>query len=115
MRLWDFVLDYTIAVMNITVTGSRYAQQRTPLELITGITPDISEYIDFHIYEWVYYRTNAGLGPRELGRWLGISHRRGPAMTYWILPSSGIHHFLRGNDEHGQQHEPEGEEIRYYH
>ena len=32
---------------------------------------------------------NAGLGPRELGRWLGVSHRRGPIMTYWILMSHG--------------------------
>lgn len=90
MRLWDFLLDYTCEVMSITVNGSRYSQQRTPLEIITGITPDISEYLDFHFYEWVWFRTNAGLGPRELGRWLGISHRRGPLMTYWILPISCI-------------------------
>jgi Reverse transcriptase (RNA-dependent DNA polymerase) len=89
LRLWDFVLDYTIEIMNVSVNGSRYANSRTPLEIITGITPDISEYLDFHIYSWVYYKTNAGLGPRLLGRWLGVSHRRGPLMTYWILTSNG--------------------------
>ena len=26
----------------------------------------------------------------ELGRWLGVSHRVGPLMSYWILPKSGI-------------------------
>ena len=88
-RLWDFVLDYTIEVLNITVNSSRYSSGRTPLEHITGITPDISEYLDFHIYAWVFYKTNAGLGPRQLGRWLGVSHRRGPLMTYWILTSTG--------------------------
>lgn len=91
MRLWDFLLDYTIEVLNITVNGSRYSQDRTPLEIITGVTPDISEYLDFHFYEWVYFRANAGLGPRQLGRWLGVSHRRGPMLTYWILtPTSQI-------------------------
>jgi hypothetical protein len=89
MRLWDFVLDYTVDVMNVTVNSSRYSNERTPLEIVTGITPDISEYLDFHIYDWVYYKTNAGLGPRELGRWLGVSHRRGPLMTYWILTHNG--------------------------
>jgi hypothetical protein len=89
MRLWDFVLDYTVSVINITVNSSRYAQDRTPLEIITGITPDISEFMDFHIYSWVFYKMNAGLGPRQLGRWLGVSHRRGPMMTYWILTNHG--------------------------
>lgn len=90
MRLWDYVLDYVLETMNITVNSSRYADGRTPLEIITGITPDITEYLDFTIYDWVHFRMNAGLGESELGRWLGVSHRTGPLMTYWILPKSGI-------------------------
>jgi len=89
IRLWDFVLQYTIELMNITVNSSKYSNARTPLEIVTGITPDISEYLDFHIYSWVFYKMNAGLGPRQLGRWLGVSHRRGPLMTYWILTNHG--------------------------
>ena len=60
------------------------------MEVIAGITLDISEWLDFHIYKWVHYKTNAGLGPQEIGRWLGISHKTGPMLTYWILPKSGI-------------------------
>ena len=90
MHLWDFVLDYVIEIMNVTVNGLTYSNARTPLEIITGVTPDISELLDFAIYDWVYFKSNAGLGPRQIGRWLGVSHRRGPLMTYWILPSSGI-------------------------
>jgi hypothetical protein len=90
MRLWDYVLTYVVETMNVTVSQSRYAKGRTPLEIVTGITPDITEYLDFHIYQWVYFKTNAGLGPKEIGRWLGVSHRTGPLMTYWILPKSGI-------------------------
>ena len=90
MRLWDFVLDYVVDIMNVTVNYSKYADGRVPLEIITGITPDITEYLDFTIYCWVYYRTDGGLGTNSIGRWLGVSHRVGPAMTYWILPASGI-------------------------
>ena len=68
----------------------RYADGRTPIKIITGITPDISEYLDFGFYDWVVFRSEAGLGPIELGRWLGVSHRIGQQMSYWILPRSGI-------------------------
>ena len=88
-RLWDFLLDYVIEVMRIIVNGSRYAQNRTPMEIITVITPDISEYMDFEFYGWIIFRENAGLGPPTLGRWLGVSHRVGNRMTYWVLPRSG--------------------------
>ena len=38
----------------------------------------------------MHFRTDGGLGTNEIGRWLGVSHRVGPVMTYWILPKSGI-------------------------
>jgi hypothetical protein len=30
----------------------KFAERRTPLEIITGDTPDISEYVDFDFYNW---------------------------------------------------------------
>ena len=36
------------------------------------------------------YKSNAGVDPPELGRWIGVSHRTGPFLSYWILPASGI-------------------------
>ncbi|CAJ1970258.1 unnamed protein product, partial [Cylindrotheca closterium] len=33
---------------------------------------------------------NGGLGVNHIGQWLGVSHRVGPMMTYWVLPKSGI-------------------------
>ena len=68
---------------------SKYAEGRTPLEIITGETPDISEYIDFDFYDWVLYRSNAGLEEVEVAKWLGVSHRVGRLMSYWLLPESG--------------------------
>ena len=69
---------------------SKYAEGRTPIEIITGDTPDISESLDYEFYDWVLYRSNAGLGEVELARWLGVSHRVGRLTSYWILPASGI-------------------------
>lgn len=89
-RLWDFGISYVCETGNLTVNSSRYSNGRPPLEIITGETQDVSEYLDFGFYDWVLFRTNAGLGLPEIGRWLGVSHRVGQLMSYWILPESGI-------------------------
>ena len=53
--------------------------------MISGETSDISEYLDFGFYDWVSYRSNAGFGELEISRWLGVSHKIGQIMSYWIL------------------------------
>ena len=89
-RLWDFGFAWVCETENICANFSKHAGGRTPLEIITGETPDISEYMDFEFYDWVTYRNNGGLGEVQLGRWIGVSHRVGRLMSYWILPESGI-------------------------
>ena len=59
------------------------------MEQVTGETPDISEYLDFGFYDWVWYKDNAGLGENHIGRWLGVAHRVGNLMSYWILTEAG--------------------------
>jgi hypothetical protein len=71
--------------MNRTVNSVYSREGRTPIEQITGETPDISEYTDFGFYDWVWYRDNGVFGENQLGRWLGVSHRIGPVMCYSIL------------------------------
>ena len=46
----------------------------TPIEQLTGDTPNISELLDFAFYDRVWHKENAGLGIPELGRFLGIAH-----------------------------------------
>ena len=88
-QLWDYGLVWICETSNMTVPSLKYANVRTPLENTTGETPDISEYIiDFGFYDWVTYRSNTRLGDLSLGRWLGVSHKEGQLMSYWILPSS---------------------------
>jgi hypothetical protein len=89
-RLWDYGFTWVCEIENVCANLSIYADGRTPLEIITGETPDISEYLDFEFYDWVLFRSNAGLGEIELARWLGVSHKVGRLMSFWILPESGI-------------------------
>ena len=51
----------------MSVLSSRYASGKTALEIITGETLDISEYLNFGFYDWVVYQTYAGLGELSLG------------------------------------------------
>ena len=61
----------------------------TPIESVTGETVDISEYLDFVFYERVWYHENVGLGERLHDIWLGVSHRIGRLMSYYILTQKG--------------------------
>ena len=90
IRLWDYGLQYAAEIMNVTASNSGNLNGRTPLELITGETPDISEYLDFGFYDRIWFREHAGLGETKLGRFLGVSGSVGSLMSYWVLPSSGI-------------------------
>jgi hypothetical protein len=88
-RLWDYGIVWACEIMSLTSNTTFNLDGRTPLEQITGETPDISEYLDFGFYDWAWYKDNAGLGENKMGRWLGVSHRIGNLMSYWILTATG--------------------------
>ncbi len=88
-RLWDYGIVWICEVMSLTANSNFALEGRTPLEQITGETPDISEYLDFGFYDWIWYKDNAGVGDNMFGRWLGVSHRVGNLMSYWILTTNG--------------------------
>ena len=84
-RLWDYGLKWVSEVHVRTSSDAVDLKGRTPLEQITRDTVDISEYLYFSFYDWCWYHDNAGLGPTKLGRWLGVVHKVGGLMSYWIL------------------------------
>ena len=86
-RLWDYGLRWVCEIQNRTSNTSRGLNGCCPLEMITGESVDITEYLDFGFYDWIWYKDNAGLGETKLGRWLGVSHHVGPLMSFWILTS----------------------------
>jgi hypothetical protein len=76
--------------MSLTSNSSFSLDGRTPMEQLTGKTPDISEYLDFGFYDLIWYKEdNAGLGENRIGRWLGVAHRVGNLMSCWILTEAG--------------------------
>ena len=75
--------------MQITASFAANLQGRTPLEALSGETPDISQYLDFEFYDQFWFKEDAGLGETKLARFLGIYHQVGSLMSYWVLPASG--------------------------
>ena len=78
LELRDFGINYVAETDCVIISKSRYARGRTPIEIVTGVTPDISEYLDFGFWDLVLYKSKAGVGAPELGMWLGVSHSIGP-------------------------------------
>ena len=68
IRLWDYGLVWISKTGNLSVSSSRYASGGTPLEYITGETPDISEYLYFTFYDWFTYSSNVDLEERSKGQ-----------------------------------------------
>ena len=89
-RLWDYGIVYESEILS---RMSRGHDDRTGYERLTGQTPDISEWLDFTFYDLIWYynleHPDITDNSRKLGRWLGISHRIGSDLTYWILTESG--------------------------
>ena len=90
-RLWDYCTIYHCELRNLMVHPHYKAQGRTPHEIVTGRTPDISEYLDYHWFQTVWYLDQDAQFPeerRKLGKWIGVAHRVGQALCYYILPAS---------------------------
>ena len=88
-RLWDYGMRWVCKTTQRTSTQAGGIDGCIPIELVTGETVDISEYLDFRFYDQVWYHKNAGLGERLHGRWIGVSHRIGSLMSYYILTQTG--------------------------
>lgn len=84
-RFWDYGVRWVAETMRLTATKAGSFDTVIPLEVVSGDTPDISEYLDFGFYDRVAYHENAGLGELKYGRWLGVSHKTGSLMCYYIL------------------------------
>src|SRR6056300_1198686 len=86
---WLLALSYASFVYNHTAVKS--LNWKTPIEMLTGTTPDISVLLRFQFYEQVYYKTEEPSFPSEspesLGRIVGIAQHVGNALTYKILTS----------------------------
>ena len=53
---------------------------------VIGEIPDISEYLDYGFHDWVSYSNQPNdIENPKIGRWLGVSHRIGSALCYFLF------------------------------
>ena len=86
---WYYAALYAANIANHIAYTS--LQWRTLIEKAFGVTPDISALLQFAFYEPVYYYDTDQPFPnsRELfGRFLGLAHNVGDALTYYVLTLS---------------------------
>jgi len=92
LRLWDLCASYVAEIRCLTAQPLFSLHARTPFEMVTGNTPDISEYIAFKWYQPVWYYDNSSFPDptKHIARWIGVARNVGQAMCFWVLPASGI-------------------------
>lgn len=84
VRLWCFCFELAADVLSLCATMHYSLQGRTPYEITCNYTPDISEYVTFAWYDWVYY-WDEHIREKKIGRWLGPAHKVGQSLCYYIL------------------------------
>jgi hypothetical protein len=87
LQLWDFGLVWVTVIMSQTYW---YHNGHTGIEVVTGDTCNILEYVDFLFYDWVWFwHTLSFQEPAQPGWWLGVLNRVGTTLCYWILTQKG--------------------------
>ena len=89
IRLWDYCWEYTSSIYFLTASNHILLDGVTPHKKVMGCTPDISEYIDYTWYQWVWYYEPKSDHRQEIGRWLGPAHSCGQGLAYHILTEKG--------------------------
>ena len=74
-------------IMNLTSNAS--IGYSIPMQVLTGVTPDISPILQFDWYEPVYFKTEESHFPsmsnEKSERFVGVSEHVGHALTFMIL------------------------------
>ena len=86
--MWLLTITYVAFVMNHTAVES--LDWRTPIEVLTGNTPDISPILQFKFFEDVYYAdltasNTIGADDEKAGWFVGFAENVGHSMTYKVL------------------------------
>lgn len=87
--LWDYCWNYCSEIRSLTAAQNIFLDGETPFAKIYGYTPDISEFLTFGWYDWVWYHDPINLDKPKIGRWLGAAHDVGQGLAYYILTDKG--------------------------
>ena len=55
VRLWCFRYEYAADILSLCASGRFDLKGRTPYEMVTNYTPDISEYTTFPWFQWCWF------------------------------------------------------------
>ena len=83
--LWFLATEYSVYLLNHL--ASKPLKWKTPIEVATDETPDISNLLQLHLYQKVYYYDPKSSFPNskeKLGRFVGIAENVGDMLTYRI-------------------------------
>ena len=89
VRLWDYCWVYSADIRSLVATDNMYLDGNTPFSKVHGYTPDISEYLTFKWYDWVWYHEPNDPDKSLIGRWLGPAHDIGQGLAYYVLNDKG--------------------------
>src|SRR5688500_5934788 len=74
-------------ILNLTANAS--IGYNIPMQVLTGVTPDISPFLQFDWYEPIYYKTEEShflsMSNEKSGRFIGVSEHVGHTLTFMIL------------------------------
>ena len=88
--LWDHCFELMAELRSHTAMDKFELEGKTPVEVLTGDTPDISHLVEFGWYDYVWYIDPPdSIERRKIGRWLGPSHNVGTNMCYKVLTHKG--------------------------
>jgi len=82
--LMVFVYDLAADILSLCTTMHYSLQGRMPYKVVCHYTPDISEYVTFSWYKWIYYWDEHSK-EKKISRWLGSAHKVGQSLCYYAL------------------------------
>ena len=88
VRLWCFCYENAADILSLCATGRFDLRCRTPYEVVTNYTPDISEYVTFSWFQWCWY-LDEDWKCKSLCRWIGPAHHIGQPMCWYIIKDNG--------------------------
>ena len=83
---WLLCIIYVASLLNHLANPN--LDDLPPLTKMYGVTVDISAFLNFYFYQPVYYAVDNSWpseSPEKSGRWVGVAHNVGDALTYKIL------------------------------
>ena len=84
---WFHAAQYLAGVHSV-LSNPNLPDQMTPRQRRTGVTPDISPWLQFTFWQPILYLDNENSWPstrERVGRWLGVAENIGDFLTYWIF------------------------------